>query len=152
MCRDRYKSPECQAQLTEDNCTEIGLLRTALSHDANDNLARRRLLVAFAYHLEYAIHEVPSGVLWGNNVANIAQCAQLRTELAEFCEQYVKKGHFIFLEGHLQTRTWEDKEEVKHYMTEVIGERLTMLGGKKNGKSEEEPVAAVAEGEESIPF
>lgn len=73
-------------------------------------------------------------------------------KVAEFCEQYVKKGMLIYVDGRLQTRNWEDKEEQKHYVTEVIGERMTLLGSRKNGNSSEEPVEAVAEGEESLPF
>lgn len=73
-------------------------------------------------------------------------------KLAEFCEKHVKKGAFVFLEGHLQTRTWDDKEEVKHYMTEVVGERLTLLGSKRNGNSVSAKENAVAEDGEAIPF
>lgn len=72
-------------------------------------------------------------------------------KLAEFCESTVKKGMLMFIDGHLQTRNWEDKEEQKHYVTEVIGERLTLLGARKNGSSNEETVEAVADGED-IPF
>ncbi len=73
-------------------------------------------------------------------------------KLAEFCEQHVKKGMLMFIDGHLQTRNWEDKEEQKHYVTEVIGERLTLLGSRKSASTSEETVEAVAEGEENIPF
>ena len=70
---------------------------------------------------------------------------------AEFAENYVKKGALIYVEGRLQTRSWDDKEEKRHFMTEVITEKLTMLGGwKKNG--EDKTPVAVAEGEEDVPF
>lgn len=72
-------------------------------------------------------------------------------KMAEFCENYVKKGALVFVEGRLQTRTWDDKEEQRHFMTEIVGERLTMLGGWKKGKEDQLPVA-VAEGEEEVPF
>ena len=81
-----YKSPECSAQLPEENRTEIGLLRTALSHDDNDHLAQRKLVDALADQFEYAIHEVPFCVLWDNNGANISQCDELRMGLDEFFE------------------------------------------------------------------
>ncbi len=70
---------------------------------------------------------------------------------AEFTENYVKKGALIYVEGRLQTRQWDDKEEKRHYMTEVVGDKLTMLGGWKKGV-EESATAAVAEAEEEVPF
>ena len=72
-------------------------------------------------------------------------------KIAEFTENYVKKGALVYVEGRLQTRSWDDKEDNKHYMTEVVAEKLTMLGGWKKGNEKEEPVA-VAEGEEEVPF
>ncbi|MCF7826354.1 MAG: single-stranded DNA-binding protein [Candidatus Marinimicrobia bacterium] len=72
-------------------------------------------------------------------------------KIAEFTENYVKKGALIYVEGRLQTRSWDDKEEKRHYMTEVVGDKLTMLGGWKKG-AEENATAAVAEAEEEVPF
>jgi len=72
-------------------------------------------------------------------------------KLAEFAENYVKKGALIYTEGRLQTQSWEDKEEKRHFRTEVVGEKLTMLGGWKKGKDDAAAVA-VAEGEEEVPF
>ena len=72
-------------------------------------------------------------------------------KIAEFTENYVKKGALIYVEGRLQTRSWDDKEEKRHYMTEVVGDKLTMLGGWKKGNGEEVPVA-IAENEEEVPF
>jgi len=72
-------------------------------------------------------------------------------KIAEFTENYVKKGALIYVEGRLQTRQWEDKEEKRHYMTEIVGEKLTMLGGWKKG-GEESATVAVAEAEEEVPF
>lgn len=50
-------------------------------------------------------------------------------KLAEICGQYLKKGAPVYLEGKQRTRTW-DKDGVKHYATEVILERMEMLGNK----------------------
>jgi len=41
---------------------------------------------------------------------------------AEFAENYVKKGALLCVEGRLQTRSWDDKEEKRHFVTEVVGE------------------------------
>ena len=50
-------------------------------------------------------------------------------KLAEIAEKYVKKGHQLFVEGQIQTRSW-DKDGVKHYMTEINAKDLILLGGK----------------------
>ena len=42
--------------------------------------------------------------------------------------EYVKKGQMVYVEGRLQTRSWEDKDGVKRYSTEVVGNSFTMLG------------------------
>ena len=52
-------------------------------------------------------------------------------KLAEICNQYLKKGQQVFVEGRLQTRTWEDGEGVKHYKTEVIANKVLFLGQRK---------------------
>jgi len=52
--------------------------------------------------------------------------------LAEVAEKYLKKGDSVFIEGKLRTRSWE-KDGVTRYTTEVVGDQMTMLGGKKSG-------------------
>ncbi|QRM88899.1 single-stranded DNA-binding protein [Lacinutrix sp. WUR7] len=47
---------------------------------------------------------------------------------AEIVEKYVTKGKEIAIEGKLTTRSWEDKEGVKRYTTEVVCNELLMLG------------------------
>ena len=48
--------------------------------------------------------------------------------LAEVAEKYLKKGSQIFVEGRLQTRSWDDPNGQKKYMTEVVADNLVMLG------------------------
>jgi single-strand DNA-binding protein len=49
--------------------------------------------------------------------------------LAEVAEQYLKKGSRVYIEGRLQTRSWEDKKtSEKKYRTEVIANEMVMLG------------------------
>jgi single-strand DNA-binding protein len=48
--------------------------------------------------------------------------------LAEIAEKYLKKGHKVYIEGKLKTRTWQDQEGNNRYSTEVITDNLTMLG------------------------
>lgn len=47
--------------------------------------------------------------------------------LADICSQYVRKGSRIYVEGRLQTRSWDDPTGVKKYRTEVIMENMIML-------------------------
>lgn len=49
--------------------------------------------------------------------------------LAEIVDEYVKKGHAIYVEGRLKTSKWTDKEGVERYTTQIVAEQLQMLGG-----------------------
>jgi len=57
--------------------------------------------------------------------------------LAEICQTYLAKGKLIYIEGRLQTRSWEDKEGVKRSTTEIIATGMQMLDPKGAGKSQE---------------
>mgnify|MGYP000066629454 CR=1 FL=1 len=48
-----------------------------------------------------------------------------------FISEYFAKGRMIALEGHLQTRTYDDKNEVKHYVAEVIVDKVSFTGEPK---------------------
>lgn len=48
-------------------------------------------------------------------------------KLAEICGQYLRKGSKVYIEGKLQTRTWEDQQGVTRYMTEVLCREMKML-------------------------
>jgi len=50
--------------------------------------------------------------------------------LAEIAGEYLKKGRSVYIEGRLQTRSWDDKESgQKKFMTEIIATDLVLLGG-----------------------
>jgi single-strand DNA-binding protein len=54
--------------------------------------------------------------------------------LAEIAGEYLKKGSKVYIEGRLQTRSWEDKQtNQKKYMTEVVASDLVLLGGRGEG-------------------
>lgn len=55
--------------------------------------------------------------------------------LAEVAGEYLKKGSKIYIEGRLQTRSWEDKDGIKRYMTEVVGDAMTMLDSRDGGSA-----------------
>ena len=50
--------------------------------------------------------------------------------LAEVAEKYLKKGQMVYVEGKLRTRQYQDKDNLTHYVTEIVADELTMLGGK----------------------
>jgi single-strand DNA-binding protein len=51
--------------------------------------------------------------------------------LADLSEKYVHKGSLVYIEGKIKTRSYEDKQGVKKYVTEVIGESITLLDKKE---------------------
>ena len=50
---------------------------------------------------------------------------------AEFCSKYFKKGRQVGVIGRIQTRTWEDDKNVKHYVTEIVAEEVYFADSKK---------------------
>ena len=54
-------------------------------------------------------------------------------KLANVCEQYVKKGDKIYVEGRIEYRQWEDKEKQTRYTTEIIANEIILLGGRGGG-------------------
>ncbi|NQT77629.1 MAG: single-stranded DNA-binding protein [Bacteroidetes bacterium] len=52
--------------------------------------------------------------------------------LAEIAERYMKKGNQVYIEGKIKTRSWDDKDGNKRYTTDIVGDNLTMLGGRKD--------------------
>ena len=85
-------------------------------------------------------------VAWGN--------------LAEICKQYLTKGKQVYIEGRLQTRSWEDKESIKHSTIEIIANEMMMLGERRetniHAPAGEEPgpleESGGQSGEDEFPF
>lgn len=61
--------------------------------------------------------------------------------LAEICAQYLGRGMLIALEGHIQTRQWEDDNKLRHWKTEIVASQVEMLSGRKAGANFEAAVA-----------
>jgi single-strand DNA-binding protein len=58
------------------------------------------------------------------------------TRLAEIVRDYVKKGSKLYVEGKIQTRSWDDKETgAKRYRTEIIVNDISLLSGREEGGS-----------------
>lgn len=51
---------------------------------------------------------------------------------AELCEKYVQKGSLLYIEGKIRTRSWEDKQGNKRYTTEILAEKIDLLGKKED--------------------
>ena len=68
--------------------------------------------------------------------------------LAEVAEKYLKKGNTVYVEGKIRTRSWEDKEGNKRYTTEIIGDNMTMVGGKKDHESNQTSSPSTSESPE----
>lgn len=56
-------------------------------------------------------------------------------KVAEIAGEYLKKGSQAYFEGRLQTRKWTDKEGQERYTTEVVADRMQMLGSRSGGTS-----------------
>jgi len=54
---------------------------------------------------------------------------------AEICKQYLTKGQKLYIEGRLQTRSWDDKEGNKRYSTEIVATDFMFLGGGSGERS-----------------
>lgn len=52
---------------------------------------------------------------------------------AENCGQYLAKGRQVYIEGRLQTRSWEDQQGLKRFSTEVVAREVQFLGGGAGG-------------------
>ena len=68
--------------------------------------------------------------------------------LAEICNQYLKKGSKVYIEGRLQTRSWEGQDGQKRYTTEIVAGEMQMLdsredmGGGNYGGDRQQPATA----------
>jgi len=55
--------------------------------------------------------------------------------LAEIAEKYLKKGNSVYIEGKIITRKWEDKDGNSRYSTDIVADKMTMLGSKQESTS-----------------
>ena len=71
------------------------------------------------------------------------------SSLAEICNQYLVKGRQVYIEGRLQSRSWEDKEGNRHTSVEVVANEMIMLGNRRASDDQsEEP----EDDEDEFPF
>ncbi len=67
-------------------------------------------------------------------------------KVAEIAGEYLKKGSPVYFEGRIQTRKWTDKDGQDRYTTEVVADRMQMLGSRSGGSASSMP-----QGEDSAP-
>ena len=79
--------------------------------------------------------------------------------LGEICGEYLSKGSKVYIEGRIQTRSWEDKDGNKRYTTEIVAREMKMLdskpgagGGGGEGAYTEPPLAEPRMGGDDVPF
>ena len=67
-------------------------------------------------------------------------------KLAELAHQYLKKGKSVYIEGKISTRSWDDKDGIKRYKTEIVANQLQFLGSaNQTNTMQEYPAETTAE-------
>ena len=77
--------------------------------------------------------QVPERTEWHNVV--------VWRKLAETVEKYVHKGDKLYIEGQLRTRSWDDRNGVKRYTTEVWADNMEMLSAPRTAQPTQAPAA-----------
>jgi len=81
--------------------------------------------------------------------------------LAEICGEYLNKGKQVYIEGRLRTRSWEDKDGNRKWITEIVATQMQMLGAAPtevsvSGKEIEKEIGVDQEGppgpDDEVPF
>ena len=75
---------------------------------------------------------------------------------AEACHKYLAKGRSVYVEGRLQTRSWDDKDGTKRYSTDIVADRVQFLGGGQGERKRDEGAATGGDadlgGMDDVPF
>ena len=126
------------------------------------NLGKDPELSYTASGIAVAKFSVATGERWKDDSGNLQERTEWHNivawrKLAEICGQYLKKGSKVYLEGKLQTRSWDDKNTgVKRYATEVVANDLIMLDAKGEGGSSGADTSAPEESQaaekDDLPF
>ncbi len=75
-------------------------------------------------------------------------------KVAEIAAQFLRKGSLVYLQGRLQTRKWQGDDGQDRYTTEIVAERMKMLGGKgeRDGQAGSASPAPAQPFDDDIPF
>jgi single-strand DNA-binding protein len=63
------------------------------------------------------------------------------SKLGEFCSKYFEKGRMVAVVGRMQTRTWDDNEGKRHYVTEVIADEAYFADSRRSESAPSRPQA-----------
>ena len=86
----------------------------------------------------------------GEKQADFINCVVWRTQ-ADNLAKYIKKGGLIGIEGEIQTRTYDDKNGTKKYITEVLCNSIEFLESKsQQSKSNYDPFEEIAKGDNTV--
>lgn len=69
--------------------------------------------------------------------------------LADVAAKFLQKGKLVYIEGKLRTRSFEDREGIKKYTTEVVAENFTLLGRKTDFENEDAAIKHVSKASEA---
>ncbi len=80
--------------------------------------------------------------------------------MAELAKEYLAKGRQVYIEGRIQTRSWDDKDGNKRYTTEIVARQMQFLGGRDAGPKdipagapgEAPPVGDISAEDDDLPF
>ena len=72
-------------------------------------------------------------------------------KLGEICGQYLKKGSLVYIEGRIETREYEDKNNVKKYATSININEMKMLGSKSDSNAPAKSSAPAQSKQSNIP-
>jgi single-strand DNA-binding protein len=61
-------------------------------------------------------------------------------KIAEVIEKYLKKGSQVYIEGRIASRSYDDKDGIKRYITEIEGQTMTMVGSRPSSSNEEQGI------------
>ena len=59
-------------------------------------------------------------------------------QLAEICGKFLHKGKQVYIEGKIQTRSYDDRDGNKRYITEIVADQMQMLGGREDGQQSQQ--------------
>ena len=80
-----------------------------------------------------------------NKLSHLYNPSEIDTIFYTLAQKFLHKSSLVYIEGRLRTRSWEDKDGVKKYITEIVGENLIMLDKKADGLTHEQEDSASPE-------
>jgi len=96
-----------------------------------NNVAVAKFSLATTESYKKSTGEVVKNTEWHNIV--------LWRGLAQVAEKYVKKGSQLYIEGRIKSRSYDDKDGVKKYITEIFGDNMTLLGKREDSGNSNAP-------------